>query len=283
MYKVETDQTLQLVIQIFYKFGIWQKEEVSEFRRSGIRLFWFLKYISFLMFLLSCVFLNEEKDEKIYAFELFVTISVVVVKLTYLLYRKDEMLQFLNDPTVTHCITELEDLQEVKKKIKMFLRFGQFYTSVLIGSVSFLVVVPLPIFTSGNKLPLFIRFDVESDFDILYWLAFALCAMGTFFALVYNLVILIIWYVMFNHSIEYKLLGKQIARLGYGSRRNSFQRDLIDLIRAHRNIFEYECYTKIACARKRTKDFFSYYRTAPLSDTERVSLHFFWSKYLQVQ
>lgn len=241
MYKVETDQTLQLVIQIFYKFGIWQKEEVSEFRRSGIRLFWFLKYISFLMFLLSCVFLNEEKDEKIYAFELFVTISVVVVKLTYLLYRKDEMLQFLNDPTVTHCITELEDLQEVKKKIKMFLRFGQFYTSVLIGSVSFLVVVPLPIFTSGNKLPLFIRFDVESDFDILYWLAFALCAMGTFFALVYNLVILIIWYVMFNHSIEYKLLGKQIARLGYGSRRNSFQRDLIDLIRAHRNIFEYEC------------------------------------------
>lgn len=248
MYKVETDQTLRRLMQIYYWFGIWGNGDVSAFRKRCMRLLYLIQQSSFCIFFVIFTLLSGDNNEQIFFVEIEIVISVELVKCWYLLYRKDEILQFLNDPIVTHCNTDYDEWMEVNKKNNKFSKFIKVYSWALAAGILINIPVALPIFASEKKLPLFIPFDFESDYDtVFYWLAFVYISISCFCCAIYTLATVFLWYIMFNYAIEYKLLRNKFRRLGYAttemrkkSTANSFHRDLIDLICVQINLVKYE-------------------------------------------
>lgn len=253
MYKVELDKSLCRIIKLFYKIGIWNEDELT-FRNKTRKLLYFLNYILFVLFILTLVFLTKDKSQVIFLIECVIGVGVITVKLLYLIRKKDEILTFLYDKIVTHSIANFDESVEVKKIIEKVIKFIRSYILILPVASNFIITACLPIFSSEKRLPMFIRYDfgIYSDYDtVIYWMLYVYVGTGLVISVVFNFLMIFIWYIMFNYAIEYKLLGNQLRRLGHTmekkdakkaqpTRRNSFQKDLIALICAERNLSEYD-------------------------------------------
>lgn len=233
MFEVKVDKTLCIVVALLYEFGVWRKDEEPYRRWIFRRTLFILQYISFLIYILTLAFRSDDDDEKLFLINVAIGIFVVIVKMFYLLFKKDEILTFFEDPIVAHCITNNDDAIEVNDKIKVFGKLSQVYLSVILLATIAVTFSPLPIFSGQKMLPFFVRFDSESEFDtILYYVSYVFVSFGAFASFVFNWMTLFIWYIMFNYSIEYKLVGNRFQRLGGPT----YERDLIDLILSHKNL-----------------------------------------------
>ncbi len=241
MYKVELDPTLCRIIEI-YRVAIWRDEGESDLRKSCMRILYFLHYCSFLFYLLAGTYqayLSENENQLIFLVEVQIAVSIVVVKLFYLLWRHDETLNFLYDPIVTHCTEDYDESVVVNRKIKRVTVFYKVYTLIISITIALVIFIPLPIFTKdGKSLPLFIRFNLESDYYVVfYWMTYIYASVGSVLCSVYTFLMLIIWYIMYNYSIEYSLLGHRFRSLGTKTSK-TYHLELIHLIRAHNKLFK---------------------------------------------
>lgn len=242
MYKVEVDPTLCRIIEIFRQIGIWPNEGITEIRKSLIRIFYLLHHFSFDFFIAKSVYeaiLSKDINQLVFLVEAQIGVFLITVKLVYLLWRKDEIVKFLNNSLLTHCTNEYNESMIAKQKIRKAVAFIKVYTAALFLSLSLLVLLPLPIFTGDEKmLPLFVRFDLESDYDIiLYWISYTYISATCVLSAIYNSLMLFIWYIMYNYAIEYKLLGHRLKSLGTKTP-NTYQQELLQLIEAHNNLFK---------------------------------------------
>ncbi len=239
MYKLEVDPTLCRMMEIYRRAGIWRNEDESDFRKSCMRILYFLQYFSFPVYVLVGAYnayLSDDTNQLIFLVEVGIAALITWLKSAYLLWRKDEISNFLYDPIVTHCTENYGESLIAKQKIRKVAAFIKIYTWMLVGME--ITVLSLPIFTSNNRmLPMFIRFDLESDYDlILYWLAYLCGAVGCVFSLIYTTLLLFIWYILYNYSIEYKLQGHRFRSIGTTTS-NTYHQELIHLIRAHNKLF----------------------------------------------
>ncbi len=242
MYKVEVDITLRRIIEIFGRIGIWRNGEESAVRKSSIRILYFLQYLSFLIYLLIVAYqayLSADRSQFVFLVEAIISGTVVTVKLVYLLWRKDEVLNLLYDPNVTHCIENRDESLEVNQNINKIAILNKVYCLIMILTFFISIVAVLPTVARDEKLlPLFINFNLKREFDvILYWMTFIYISGGLALSVTYTLTMLFLWFIMFNYSIEYKLLGRRLKSLGTITS-NTYPQELIHLIRAHNNLFE---------------------------------------------
>ncbi len=242
MYKVEVDITLRRIIEIFGRIGIWRNGEESAVRKSSIRILYFLQYLSFLIYILNAAYqayLSADRSQFVFLVEVIIVVAILTVKLAYLLWRKDEILNLLYDPNVTHCIENRDESLEVNQNINKIVIFNKVYFLIMILTFFIDIIVVLPTVTRDERLlPLFIEFNLESEYDmILYWMTFLLISVCLALSVIYTFIMLFLWYILFNYSIEYKLLGRRLKALGTITS-NTYQQELIHLIRAHNNLFE---------------------------------------------
>lgn len=231
MFQAEVDKTLCFVVMVLHQIGFWHTDEQS-YRREMLRRTVFIFNTLFLIFIIMWSFQSDD-NEKLFLMEVAVSVAVALVKLFYMLWRKDEILTFFEDPIVTHCITNRNELAEVNDKIKKIGKFFQFYFLMMFVSMSLVIIAPLPMFSGQKMLPLFIRFDSESDYEtVIYWLLFVFMSLGVILSMITSYLMLFVWYIMHNYSIEYKLLGNRFKRLG-GS---TYQQEFADLIDSHKNL-----------------------------------------------
>lgn len=255
MNKIEQNQTICRIFKLFYNLGIWQNEQESrkEFAvcKIGRKLFYLIYFVQYQIFLVTYALLSDNSNASAFLTAIEIPTAVITIKLVYLLWKKEEILTFIYDPIVSHSSADGQDLEEIKKKVKIFTKFIQTYMVMLVSGTVVMFFSCLPIFSSGKMLPLFISFKLSSKYsEILYWLAYGYV---TSFLLCVNLVnfsTVIFWYIMLNYSIEYQVLGNKLKNLGINkteqlqencqsASRNLFHQDLIGLIRAQRNIFWY--------------------------------------------
>ncbi|XP_037049666.1 odorant receptor 94b-like [Bradysia coprophila] len=228
MYSIQVDRTFQQIIKIFYQIGIWQNDEESNFRKTGKKLFYTF-------------------------FEVVCINAVVYVKFLYLLFKKHEILAFLNDQFVVHAIENRQEYEQTNEKLKKFVKFIRPYYLALFITVVLLIVTKLPIFSADRGLPFFISFS-WNDSEIVYWLAYLFVSLSTLLYDIINLITILIWYMMLNYSIEYELLGNKLHGLGARretiqpmvknqknielQQRSMFVEDLIVVMKVHQNLKE---------------------------------------------
>ncbi len=242
MYKLDVEPILCQIIVLYRRLGIWRDDGESEFRKSCMRILHFLQFLSYFIFNLTAAYQAYQSghiNELIYYSELEICFAVLAIKLAYLLWRKNEILTFLYDPIVNHCTEDYGESMIAKQKFKKFTVFNKLYSVILSSTLVIVILVALPIFTDDKKmLPLFIRFNLESDHDtVLYWMAYISGSVNVFLSCVFSTLMLFVWNIMYNYSIEYKLLGHRFKSLGVVTP-NTYYEELIQLIRSHNNLFE---------------------------------------------
>lgn len=266
MYSIQLGRTLRQIIYIFYQLGIWQSDEESNFRKIGKKIFYNIFGVLSPMFLATNVVLCYDRNEAIYSAQSTIMASVLYVKLLYLLHKAQEIRQFLNDSIVVHSIENREEYEQTHKSIEKFNGYVRSYFWMLFATAILLIVIKLPIFSTDGGLPGFISFS-WNDSEIIYWVAYFLMTLSLLMYIVSNFLTVLIGYIMLNFAIEYKLLGNKMKNLGVttvtsakeqnekynkirkkASIQNSFSsvtgsiaflKNLITLVKAHRNVTEY--------------------------------------------
>lgn len=246
MYKIEPNKTIQQIVKILYQTGIWRNGEESAIRKSSRKFFLLFYIIVFQVFNDASAILSDDKSELIFLAEIGMFYAVITFKQVYLLWKKEEITAFLNDPITAHS-TECHAVHELaNKKIKKFMRFIHVYLWMLGITSSFIGISCFPIFTTSKKLPFFISYSFNwTQSEIVYWMTYGFVVSALYFGYLFNLVTIFIWYLLFNYSVAYEVLGNQLKEIGtsrsVGKPRKAFlsaERKLIDSIKAHRNIFQ---------------------------------------------
>ncbi len=251
MYNVQLNQTLRRIIQTFYLAGIWRKNDESKFHRTGRKFCYMVYYFLFQIFLVTCAVLSDSATQTIFLIAVEILLSVVTIKLIYLLWKKAVICEFAFEPIIAHYSTfDNDTFAAVNRKIKNFTNFAYAYSGML--GIAFLLYIfsTLPMFSNGKKLPFFISFTLVGKYsELLYWITYAFVMSEILVGYTCSAFNIIIWYIMFNYSVEYEVLGIQIRNLGMSkstdfvrsqpSTATNYRRDLIRLIKTHQKIFQY--------------------------------------------
>lgn len=237
MDQLKRNPTFYQIVKLLYRIGMWRDGEESSIRKMARKLFFLLYFTMFLLFLALCAYLTDDSKEFIFLVQLVIIIAVITIKLVYLLWKKDEVLAYLYEGC--------RELNNDNDKMKKFMKFVNAYIFMLAVAFVFYNTSCLPMFSQDKKLPFFIRFTLTGKYsEILYCLAYVFVGSGIFLCNVFNFITSFIWYTMLNFAIEYEELGNKLRNLcskkviTKPNREDVGLRDLIILIKAHRNLFE---------------------------------------------
>lgn len=242
MYNIEIHGTFRRIIGVFYQLGIWQNVKESAFHRMCWKLFYLFHFILFQIIVVTCGYLSDSINDALFCVEIEVGTVVLTIKLIYLLWKKDDIQALLSGCLLTHSIPNHEEYVDITKKIEYFMKFVHTYMLGLGVTAVVLSVATLPIFSNEKKLPIIFTLPFDSEQNvIIYWTTYVYLTFELFFLVVLSFFPVIIWYIMLNCSIKYRLLGNQLR--GFGTKRSTSEcskniQNLVGLVKVHQNIFE---------------------------------------------
>lgn len=245
MQKLEHNQTLCQIIQLFYFFGIWQRDDESKCRKMAKKILYLLFSATFPIFSAVNALFCCNKQEAIFSVQVVISTSVLFLKSAYLVFEKDKILQYLNDMITCPSVNDQQDHQSINEKIMKFTKFIRVYLKALFTTVLILIGIKLPIISADKTLPLFISFS-WNDSEVAYWFAFVLVSLSLISSLIANFLSVLIWFIMLNYSVEYQMLGGKLHTLGWqvdeargeGSKKTSYSQNLINLIGTHQKLIK---------------------------------------------
>lgn len=242
MVKAKLNPTLARINFMFKLFGVWPKsEDNSKYRevwKLFVKLFHSLGFLSFLILILTFAITTEDENETIFVGLIFVIVTVLFVKMVYLLLKQKEILSFLSDSLVDVSNLDGEMKREISIKEDIFSKFSNVYLVIIMVGLICVVLSTLPIFTANRKLPFFIKFSLEwRHKDIFYWFLYIFMSWSSLLCCVYNSLTVFVWYILYNYAIQYQILGKQFKNIG-ATKNSCFLQDLVCLIQIHRNLYE---------------------------------------------
>lgn len=246
MYTIQLHPSIRRAIEVFYRFGLWQNGTNSKFLQFARKLFYLLNVFVFQIQIILSAWITE--DDRMVTFLTLVDMCVIItiVKINFLIRNKDVVLFFLSDTIVKHNISDYAVFVQVEQKIRKFMKWINVYIGLVLLAVFVLIIIPLlTTFSNDKKLPTFIMIhSLNSNCNnaLMYnWIMYSPLAFQIFLIFVTNLLTVITWFVMFNCSIKYQLLGNDLEHLGdtATSTTDSFHQELIDVVEIHRSTFEY--------------------------------------------
>lgn len=247
----EVQRMLRLILKALYFLRIWKKKEQPT-QRIDRKIFFMIYYLLFQIFLVTCSIQSPDANEAIFLASVEVLLSVVTVKLICLLWNKDDIYGLIFEPITTHSTHDV-DAELANAEIKIFMKFIHSYIAMMFCSFISYVFGNLPMVTDDRKLPFFISYTLEGQYsEQIYWIAYVFLVSEIFLGFACTLINIMIWYAMFNYSLEYRALGNQMKNLGTNSvkrfqppGRIEFHRDLVKLIKNHRNLSKYLKYCTV--------------------------------------
>lgn len=144
--------------------------------------------------------------------EAAIVASIMTVKLCYLIWRKNEILEILNNIGV-YSIQDREEFNLVNDKLKKFMKFA-FVLIVTVCTGWFFALV-VPIFRSDRELFLKIGFPLElKNNEIAFWIATGFIFGAAILSMIAIFISVVIWYLMISCALRYEILGIRIRNMG---------------------------------------------------------------------
>ncbi|XP_037025860.1 odorant receptor 23a-like [Bradysia coprophila] len=231
---------------LFYRIGFWHRGPAASPRELCLKLFYCILYVQFPISLMGGAIISDTIGEAIFLMEPSVITSVMFTKLCVLIWKQNEIMEFLNGICVFP-IRYDEDFMYVDVKLKRFMTFVRVVLGVALVAVGFEGIL-VPIITTERYLFYKIAFpwDWKTD-DRAYWAAVAFEFMGIVFTVLAFVFSIVIWYLLLNCSLRYEVLGNEMGKMGSKwdkvrakvsvmERENIFSRDLKASIESHLRI-----------------------------------------------
>lgn len=253
MYKIEVHPIIDHIIKVLQLFGLWRRNDNSFCLKSVEmiqKIFGLITVPSLSASLTLGAYMSDDMNETVYLSATMVASALMSVKLIYVIVKQTEIRKFLNEICV-HSVTDVKEFDEINVELNNFAKFGYANIFSMALSISLFIIFSLPFFSTERRLPLNvgIPFDWRNS-TISYALAHSFIVIAVVFATIVTFYTIIYWYIMFNCSIKYKLLGNRLRQLGEQTtnektlcqqeERNFVVKELIELIKIHRHIQTYK-------------------------------------------
>nr|QGW45398.1 odorant receptor 25 [Bradysia odoriphaga] len=196
---------------------------------------------------------SEGTEDQLFLIETAIMTVIISVKILYIIWRKDEILQML-DQIGNYSIKNAIETKRINQKLKMFMKFMKifFSCSVLIAICAMFIV---PFIGSERKLFFNIGFPLDwrhSEFG--FWAAYTFILTEMVPSAISILFSVIMWYLLLNCALRFEVLGQDLRNMGIieevvdelGNKRkiskmekeNQFAKDLVAAIKSYREIID---------------------------------------------
>lgn len=240
--KVEEDRAISLLIDFLYYVGIWTHSPESNLRKFCKEIVMMIESLTLVILISAGMYQAYKDGETVQYFSLMefqISLVTTVMKLAYGILSKERLLKFFLDPNVTHHKANSEQAKLVNIENRKFYVFNKFYFANLLATITLLNLVALPIF-SGHKNSLHFFINIEFNFkygQIVYWIVYVQVGFACVVDAMFAFSMVIVWYILYNYSIEYKVLGQRLRCLGTGTT-STYQKDITQLVKDHQNLYE---------------------------------------------
>ncbi|XP_037037125.1 odorant receptor 94a-like [Bradysia coprophila] len=214
MYSIEIPETINQLLETFYRLRLWSHKDVRAYGEQTLNNLHFILLVSFMISVGIGAYTANDKDEGIYLAIVTVAYAVLVHRLLFIIWRKDGFLALIQQIGTYH--TEYrKEFVEFNNNLNSFMKFIRLYDSMLIIG-SFPAIVVYPIVNAKHSLIFNIAFPLDRSrlSNIGFWLSYAYTILGAFYAVICTFFINLVWYLMCSLTIEYKLLGNQMRQVG---------------------------------------------------------------------
>ncbi len=214
--------------------------------------------LSLLTSLLSGAYLSSDHEESVFLLAVGIGNFVQVFRMFKLISGKSLILDFLHDLS-SHSISDNQEFVRVNKKLKNFVNLSLGFA--LVGAVAVSCTAFVPLFSNEKILVFKIAFPLDWKNDSFsFWITHLFVVCGSLYGFISVLFVIILWYLMFNCTIKYEILGNQLRRMGLikdGQKseiqsvlkrkakkskvdgQQLYHKDLIEAVKSHKNIKRY--------------------------------------------
>lgn len=210
MHQVQKHHRINQMISFLYRTGLWHRRATAT--ETILKLFYSIYYSLFPISLFIGAVTSDDKDDCVFLILLGTTTIVLFLKLLQIIWKKDELLEFLNKI----CVYSVEDdgvFAIINRRQEILMQFSTvFIVSAYVACISGVVVVPL----IESERYFFVNFAFPLDWkndDFAYVLANAFYFTEIVLSCVAPLNSAIVWYLLLNCALRYEILGYQIKNL----------------------------------------------------------------------
>lgn len=254
MYRVELKNILNRTMSLFYYLKLWHRDDETTIGVTIIKSLYCIYHLLFPISLMAGAITNDDTDESILLAEISINCSVMSVKVLHIIWKKKEILEMLNRCCV-YIVGDQGEFTLVNSTLRKFEKFIVILLVVLNVTGIFITVVS-PCLGSERKLFLNVAFPLDWKNDrISYWIVNAFLFTEVFFSTLTFSFSVIIWYLLINCDLRYKIVGNQLRNMGRikteditvenkhktldKEKKNIFCRDLIAVIDSYQQMREY--------------------------------------------
>lgn len=210
MNSIKTPKIIELITSLFYRFGLWHYEDEAGLI---IKIFYSIYHCLFPISILAGVATSGSKDESIFLVQESLVVTVLLVKLLYIIWRKKEICDLLQKL----CVYSIEDdklFTIVHGELKIFEICITILVFLSFCTASYTVLV-VPFVGNEKKLFLNIGFPLDwKNGNFAFWLAFTFFCTEVILTFLAFLFSVLIWYLMINCALRFKIIGYQIKNIG---------------------------------------------------------------------
>ncbi len=249
MHSIRINKVINQMISLFYRIGFWHRGEKATTNEQGFKALYCIYHFLFTISLAVTAITTEESDESVFLAEYSIIAFVLSVKLCVLIWNQKRILELLNQICV-FSIRYDDDFTFINKKLKIFGDFVVF-ASTAAWFTGFCEAIVAPFI--GSERTLFFKIAFPWDWknnDIAYCVAYLFMFSEVFLSLTTASINILIWYLMFNCSLLYQVLGSELTKMGQidgkkdlkiskKAKQHLYVMELNVAIDAHRHITEY--------------------------------------------
>lgn len=211
MYFTEVHKSITQIVQLFCILHLWHNADKATVKETFVKLVYSIYLFLFPLSLIFGAITNEYTDESISLAEMAIVTTVLAMKMTFLIWNKKQILQFL-DQVCVHSMEDRLEFNSVSNKLDKFMKIMKvfFFTGISLG----VCVSVVPFFGCEKKLFFNIGFPLDyRKSEVAFWIAFVF----TFIAvLLYNFSVLfsiMLWYLLLNASVKYELFENKLRNI----------------------------------------------------------------------
>lgn len=244
MYKIEVHKRIHQAIVLFHFVGLLESDNDSVFRkRSNIHL---VLYLFFVVSVALGVYKSNDKFEIIYLAVMWIGSIVQTVRLSYILWKEEKILNFIHQMGV-YSIKDYEQFYRTNNRIEAFIKFISSFQLMTFCATIVLLTTPL----YGRSLPLNIYVPLDWQVNaMVYWMAYLFVVYSIMLSVVCAVLNTIVWYLMLSCAIKYQILGNDFKNVDLindeekmldkrkREKQNFLLKELIVLITKHRNLLK---------------------------------------------
>lgn len=195
------------------------------------------------------VFITEDNDEVVYLIVATIVGIVQICRMYYMIWKQNDIIKSTHENGY-HITTDYEVFAVTKMN----------YTNILANLFVWIVffslaaVIFLPIGSTEKRIMFNIAFPLDyNNSFIAFWMAHVFVSFGFYLSAICCLYVVVVWYLMLNFVIKYRILGSRYKNVGLvkAEERNVqrnilvteengvYLKQLIETIKAHENLYKY--------------------------------------------